>query len=213
MLCSECSKPIVPVLAVDIDGTLGDYHGHFWDFAREWLGVPVPDPADVYRGGGPYGQWFCETYGVDITTFRTIKLAYRQGGLKRTMPVDEHAQGMMYSLAKMAEVWVTTTRPWERYDRVDPDTVEWLRRNSITHDGLLFNEYKIRELYQRVDPQRVVAVLDDEPSVLWEVVQGVPILLRTQYNVEAEWDGVVATSLPEAWRLMTEYLQTWKELI
>src|SRR3982751_2258029 len=131
MLCSQCSKPINPVVAIDIDGTLGDYHGHFWKFARTWLGVPLDDPTDVYRGGDPYSQWFCDTYGVDVATFRTIKLAYRQGGMKRSMPVNEHAQGMMYSLAKMAEVWVTTTRPHDRYDRIDPDTVEWLRRNDI----------------------------------------------------------------------------------
>lgn len=212
MLCSQCSMPINPVVAIDIDGTLGDYHGHFWKFARTWLGVPLDDPTDVYRGGDPYRQWFCETYGVDVTTFRTIKLAYRQGGMKRSMPVNEHAQGMMYSLAKMAEVWVTTTRPHDRYDRIDPDTVEWLRRHGIPYDGLLFDEDKIRELYRRVDAERVVAVLDDEPAVLWEVVQGVPILLRTDYNVETEWDGAYARSLPEAWRLITGHLQHWKEL-
>ena len=206
MLCSECSRVIHPVVAIDIDGTLGNYHGHFWDLRCEWLGVPVPD-ATSYRGGDPYAHWFCDSYGVDITTFRTIKLAYRQGGMKRSMPVHEHSTGMMYSLAKQAEVWVTTTRPHDRYRGIDPDTVEWLRRHDIKYDGLLFDEDKFDELYRRVDAQRVVAVLDDEPGVLWQVVQGVPVLLRTPYNAEAEWDGVQAASLPEAWRL-TQWIPT-----
>jgi 5'(3')-deoxyribonucleotidase len=213
MLCTNCSQPVHPVVAVDIDGTLGDYHRHFQTFAEQWLGYTDERYLIVgsYNGSQPYRNWFCAAYGVDVTTFRMIKLAYRQGGLKRTMPVFEHAEGMMRSLAKRAEVWVTTTRPHDRYDRVDPDTVHWLERNRIPYDGLLFDEHKMHELYRRIDPGRVVAVLDDEPGPLHNVVRGVPILLRTAYNLEAEWDGAAVDTLPGAWAAMDELLQQWEE--
>lgn len=213
MLCTNCNQPVQPVVAVDIDGTLGDYHRHFQMFAEQWLGWTPEQYLIVgcYDGSRPYREWFCEAYGVDATTFRAMKLAYRQGGLKRTMPVYEHASGMMRSLARLCEVWVTTTRPWERYDRVDPDTVEWLRRNDIPYDGLLFDEHKMFELYRRVDAGRVVAVLDDEPVVLDHVGRGEPILLRTAYNREAEWGGAEVSSLPEAWSVIDNLLAKWNE--
>lgn len=211
MLCSNCSQPVRPVVAVDIDGTLGNYHLHFEQFAQGWLGMPGYSVEPVYDGSLPYRDWFGNEFGVDITTFRTIKLAYRQGGMKRTMPAFEHAQGMMASLRRHAEVWLTTTRPAYRYDRVDPDTVAWLEYNSIKYDGLLFDEHKIYELYRRVDAGRVVAVLDDEPAVLDEVVQGLPLLLRTAYNRGAEWYGMSVDSLPAALQAMTRLLTEWNE--
>lgn len=211
MLCTKCSAPVQPVVAVDIDGTLGDYHSHFQLFAEQWLGWTQELDAGSYNGAQPYREWFCAAYGVDATMFRTIKLAYRQGGLKRTMPTYPEAEGMMRSLAKVCEVWVTTTRPWERYDRVDPDTVEWLRRNRIPYDGLLFDEHKMHELYRRVDANRLVAVVDDEPGVLYDVVRGTPILLRTWHNVQAEWDGAQAASLPGCWAIIDRLLQQWME--
>jgi hypothetical protein len=45
--------------------------------------------------------------------------------------------------AEGAEVWLTTTRPHDRFDRVDPDTREWCRRNGINFDGLLYDGDKM----------------------------------------------------------------------
>jgi len=208
MLCTQCSKPVRPVVAVDIDGTLGDYHGHFQQFAEGWLGKAGVH-MDRYTGAEQYSHWFCTTYDVDVTTFRAIKLAYRQGGLKRTMPPHPEAHSMVASLRQRAEVWLTTTRPWERYDRVDPDTREWLRRMGIAYDALLFDEDKIATLYSHVDTARVVAVLDDEPEVLCYVDYGMPILLQTQYNELAWWDGVRASSLPGALFIINQLIDEW----
>jgi hypothetical protein len=100
-----------------------------------------------------------------------------------------------------AEVWLTTTRPHERYDRIDPDTVEWTRRNRIEFDGLLFGHDKLAALADRLDPRRVVAVLDDLPWVLCQVEElglGVPVLRRTRWNRAAAWEGLEYDRLDEA---------------
>jgi hypothetical protein len=211
MLCTKCSEVVHPVVAVDLDGTLGDWHRHFQLFAEDWLGRTQKIEAGHYDGRWRYRVWFCQAYGVDTTTFRAIKLAFRQSGLKRSMPPRPGAVDMMEGLAKLCEVWVTTTRPHDRYDRVDPDTVEWLRRNRIPYGGLLFDEDKVHELYRRVDPGRVVAVLDDEPRVLLSVVRGAPILLRTDYNYEADWNGMTAENLSVAWADIGNLLAQWSE--
>ena len=77
MKCSSCSAPVAPVVAIDIDGTLGDYHQHFIEFAEQWLGVSkfAGDRIAVwklYDGLGPFRDWFTSAYAVDVTTFRSI---------------------------------------------------------------------------------------------------------------------------------------------
>lgn len=191
MLCSRCSEPIKPVVAIDIDGTLAPYHPHFIEFATNWLGYQVANPK--YDGGERFRDWMCRTFGIDLSTFRAIKLAYRQGGLKRTMGTYPDASGLTRRLRDAgAEVWLTTTRPHARYDRIDPDSVEWAQRNHIMFDALLFDENKMSELARRVDPRRVVAVLDDLPWVLEQARiehLGTPILRRTSWNAAAHWTG------------------------
>src|SRR4051812_7630860 len=128
MLCSQCSKRVKPIVAVDIDGTLGDYHSHFLDFARNWIGLDGPEgkvegtaaaQLGLYDGSKQFRKWFESAFGVDKTTYRLIKLAYRQGGMKRTMPPYPE---MIFAVQQWkragAEVWVTTTRPFLRLDGV-----------------------------------------------------------------------------------------------
>jgi hypothetical protein len=201
MLCSRCSEPIKPVVAIDIDGTLAPYHPRFIEFASSWLGYE-PLGREGYTGQPRFREWMCDVYNIDLSTFRAIKLAYRQGGLKRTMGTYPYAAPLVNRLRSAgAEVWLTTTRPHDRYDRIDPDTVEWTRRNHIEFDGLLFGENKMMELARRIDPRRVVAVLDDLPWVL-EQAQierlGTPVLRRTQYNEDTLWDGMEYDHLSDA---------------
>jgi hypothetical protein len=70
------------VVGLDIDGTIGDYHGHFLTFAAAWLGKAMPAPADI-NPGLPLHRHM----RVSKERYRQVKLAYRQGGLKRSMPV------------------------------------------------------------------------------------------------------------------------------
>src|SRR5256885_3623561 len=129
MVWSECSRVVKPVVAIDIDGTIGDYHTHFLTFAEQWLAVGR-NHWD-YHGDENFGDWFCGRYGVDKTIYRQIKLAYRQGGLKRSMPVYSGMVELVREIGSVAEVWLTTTRPYLRLDQVDPDTRFWLERHGI----------------------------------------------------------------------------------
>lgn len=213
MKCSQCSAQVRPVVALDIDGTLGDYHGHFLDFATAYLGHGITGNIDIYNGSIPHRQWFCEAYQVDVTKFREVKLAYRQGGMKRSMPVYRHAAELTRALRLAgAEVWITTTRPWERFDRVDPDTREWLRRNRIDFDGLIYDEDKYEVLARRVEPQRVVAVLDDLPEALSAASRafgaGATLLRRTSWNAGVSW-SVSVSDLATAEAVIKSHLADW----
>jgi hypothetical protein len=178
-------KPQKPVVAIDIDGTIGDYHGWFLQFAEMWLGRPMP-PADKNTGGVPLYKWM----GVSKATYRQCKLAYRQGGLKRGMPCYDGAPDLCRSIRKAGgEVWICTTRPYLRLDNIDPDTRHWLRRNGIQYDGVLFGEHKYRELSKIVDSENIVAVLDDLPPLVEQATAvgvGLVILRNQPYNLGYE---------------------------
>lgn len=164
MKCTVCHAAIKPIVAVDIDGTIGDYYTHFVEFAEGYLGRWLPkawtgDPED----------WE-EYLGIPKDVYRDIKLAYRQGGMKRTMPMIPGADKMMQRFVlEGAEVWITTARPWNRLDSIDPDTQEWLRRNLIPYDHLLYDEDKYQRLFEIVGKDRVCAVLEDLPEQLARV--------------------------------------------
>jgi len=162
MKCTDCNRPVRPVVAVDIDGTIGDYHNHFRSFAEQYLDKRI-DPSWGREYG--YEMEFNEHLGIDKETYRQVKLAYRQGGLKRMMPVFRHYDALFSVLRnENVEVWITTTRPWQRFDSTDPDTRHWLDRHHISYEGLIFDDDKYSRLAEVVGRERIVAVVDDLPE-------------------------------------------------
>ena len=148
-----------PIIALDIDGTLGDYHGHFLRFAEQWYGREMPNPSDI-NPGLPLHKFM----GTSKSTYRECKLAYRQGGMKRSMPVYHGVSELIkfFRHSLKAEVWICTTRPYLRLDNIDPDTRHWLRRNKIQYDGVIWGPHKYRDLAKKVGLDRIALVLDDE---------------------------------------------------
>lgn len=200
-----------PIVALDIDGTLGDYHGHFLRFAEGWVGRAMPAPSEVNNGLPLYRHM-----GVSKATYRQCKLAYRQGGLKRSMPAYPGASELSRALRRAgAEVWICTTRPYLRLDNIDPDTRHWLRRNRIQYDAVLWGEHKYRDLVKSVGLRRVVAVVDDLPQ-LAEQAQGVGIecvYVRDQpYNRYSE-GHVKVEDLDHAQAAILSDIKRWKEWI
>lgn len=159
MKCVECATELRPVVSIDIDGTLGDHHGHFSEFVSSYLGT-LFTPSGSY----PYDVEFSEWLGLDKSTYREIKLAYRQGGMKRLMPVFPGAAETVEALRAMGiDVWIATTRPWLRLDNIDPDTRHWLYRHGIGYDGLVFGDDKYAKLVSLLG-DRIIGALDDLPE-------------------------------------------------
>ena len=217
MRCSNCSIVLTPIVAIDIDGTLGNYHAHLARFAEAYMGMNPGESAryQKYHGAEKFSEWFCREWQVDITTFRQIKLAYRQGAQKRSMPPYTGCTLLVSALRSAgAEVWLTTTRPYLRLDNVDPDTRFWLAKHAIEYDGILYDEDKYKILAERVAPERVVAVLDDLPEQYDAAVdvfgKGVPILRHTIYNRDVR-RATSITGLDEACQVIRPRIDEWKE--
>lgn len=175
----------VPLVALDLDGTLGDYHSHFLEFATNWFGRGFPDPKAINPG---LRLW--QFMGVSHEDYRRCKLAYRQGGLKRWMPAYPGVAQLAEEIHKLGvHLWICTTRPFDRLDNIDPDTREWLRRNDIAYEGLLFGPDKYHELDRQTRGRRtVLAVAEDLPELYADsIALGFFTLLRDQpYNRQVQ---------------------------
>jgi hypothetical protein len=220
MLCTNCSERIRPIVALDVDGVLAQYHEHLVEFIVNYtdqepgLAVPWPGRNGVERIGGEFGDWVCFAWQLDRRTYREIKLAFRQGGQKRFMPVYEGAAELAAAAAEQgAEVWVTTARPYLRLDNVDPDTREWLRRHEIVWNHMVYGEDKYNRLADLVDPLRVVAVLDDLPEMYDQAKTAfgcrVPILHKNAWNRGAEHGRSRVDNLLGAQALIVRAIQNW----
>lgn len=217
-LCSNCQAHVRPVLAVDIDGTLAEYHHSLLNHCIQYLGLP-PGTHQTYDWDG-YGNY--EDYiGISQADYREAKLAYRQGGFKRWAPsypgLPFFTRGVSYLRARYnLEVWVTTTRPWLRLDNVDPDTRFWLDRNFPDYDYLLYDESKYERLVERVDPARIVMVLEDLPDMFLAaracIGMDAPVMVERPHNqhFRARYDRAqTATGLDTAVVLLQERVEKW----
>lgn len=217
MKCSKCSADLKPVVALDIDGTLGPFHEHFLAFAQSYLGISFSqDP--IYDGIGSFKDWFCHWYDVPQSLWKEMKLAYRQGGMKRTMPVYRYAEPLTrYVMGQGAELWLATSRPAYRLDNIDPDTQEWCKRNRIGYDYMLYDDDKYALLAERVDPARVIAVLDDlaemYDAALIRFGPDVPILVKSGWNrsVKRQYE-VPVDSLADSARLIGHRIFEWNRI-
>ncbi len=218
MLCSRCSEVVLPVVALDIDGTLGNYHEHFFKFVEGYLGRKSEEgfTRHTYQGDQPYGEFICDSFKTTMSEFRNAKLAYRQGGMKRTMPAYMDAASLAKEIFPSCDLWVTTTRPYLRVDQIDPDTREWLRRNQIPYDGLLFHEDKYQVLADRVDPRRVVAIVDDLKENLESASdlfgEHIPIQFATPYNRAARFTPYCADHIATI-MAVRKRIQSWEEIV
>src|ERR1700746_3013491 len=206
--------PSKPVVGLDIDGTLGDYHGHFLWFATQWFGRSFPPPDEINPG---LRLW--EFMAIPQHEYRECKLAFRQGGLKRFMPVYPFASELTSRIRKAgAEVWICTPRPYLRLDNIDPDTREWLRRNNIAYDGVIWEKLdgtsKYEYLIKQVGLRRIIAVADDlrEQTADAQRLGIHTIYLRDQpYNRDATVAGFRVKDLSELWLAIEVNIGMWDD--
>jgi hypothetical protein len=203
-----------PVVALDIDGVLGDYHKHFLWFAEQWLGSPMP-PADEVNPGMRLSNFM----GIPHHIYQECKLAYRQGGIKRFMPAYRYAGELTHGIHEAhTQVWLCTTRPYLRLDNIDPDTREWLRRNNIYYDAVIFEglnyEGKYEDLVKQVGLDRIVAAADDLPEQISTLISlGVKkVYIRDQpYNRDSDAYGKRVHDLQFLYELLIKDISDWKE--
>ena len=169
------------VVAVDIDGVLADYPRSFLEFINQELGT-----AYTIDQVTSYDIYSC--LGIPPEVGLSIKNKYRETGQKRFIPVLPGAREFLQRLkAAGYTIVLITARPYEQYSRIYADTLEWLARNDLPYDYLVFHEKKEEYLIDMVGKDAIRFFVDDVAGNANSVSKlGIPCYLITRpYNIEA----------------------------
>lgn len=216
MLCEHCSRVLRPVVVSDIDGTLGQYHRHLCRFIVNYfhLGEAAFAAGLAWDGEGK----LYHALGISKVDYEEAKLSFRQGGMKRNMPLfHDGGPELLREMKELGcDIWYATTRPYQRLDNVDPDTRFWL--DKVVHvpvDGLLFD---LGDKYGKlcrdhVDKARIIGILEDLPEQYdraWEL--GLPVIqVARQHNSGPSASRPLRLDMAHARAVLMAGLQTWKE--
>lgn len=122
----ERRRPRRPVIAVDVDGVLGDTHSAICPIVFDLHGVQLsPDDIVVYD--------FDVADGVKIGPI--IWKAFDDEEFVGSMPVHTGATEMLTELAQLGQVLIVTARPPHTTDW----THSWLSAHSLVFDELLIS--------------------------------------------------------------------------
>lgn len=211
-----------PVVALDVDGTLFDYHRHFLRFAADYFAHDPDDPGYLNYDARIS---MAKHLRVSKQSYRACKLAYRRGQMKRSVPLLPRPLPQAGELTKQlrrwgVDVWLCTTRPYLSHDEVDDATRHSLRRNGVQYQGLIWGEHKYRELVRTIGGGRVAAVLDDLPEMCRQAeVLGLPVAFafrphnKMQYAALREpegWPWLAVETHDETLEWLREQLDKWK---
>lgn len=123
---------------------------------------------------------FYKQLGMGRTVYRECKLAYRMGGMKRSMPVFDNARELTRNVRQRGvRIVAATTRPYLHMSTIDTDTQHWMRRHGLQIDYILYGEHKYRDLVKSVGLERIICAMDDDLSQLAIANRlGVPTIMR-----------------------------------
>lgn len=174
-----------------------------------WTGRDIVWDSDIV---GP----FYKQLGMSKAVYRQCKLAYRMGGMKRSIPMFEGADELSRAIRGAGvAIAACTTRPYLAMSTIDLDTQHWLKRNGIQVDHILYGEHKYRDLVKSVGRNRVVCALDDDLSQLGIATQlGVtPILRRNEANkgYEQELGRLFVSDLKQAQEVILFLIEQHKK--
>lgn len=143
------------IVGVDIDGVLADYPRSFVEFINKELGTDFdPDKITNYN--------IYEELGLSTELGMELKDKYRQSGQKRFIPVIDGAKEMLHGLRDLGyKIVLLTARPYKKYNRIFPDTMEWLEKNGLVYDAIIFDENKEERLLKEFGANRVDFFIDD----------------------------------------------------
>lgn len=150
------------VVLVDIDNVIADYGGDFLRWATN--GQLSPAPSDLTS------LHLNDILQLEEEDYDRLKDEWRSEGHKRDMTMLPGAHGALRRLSEWYDVQLVSSRPVDRYARIDEDTVYWLKRNGLYEyvDGILYAYDKFEAVQAQYEGRRVAAIFDDDPKNLIE---------------------------------------------
>lgn len=126
------------VCGLDIDGVLNFYPDPWVEFLNERLNASFPDLKAV-KASVPY------------QLYKDIKYEYRESGIKENLEVRPGAAELTSILKSLGyTIMILTARPFSKHKTLFKQTANWLTKNGIKYDGIIFGEDKYIQILQYV---------------------------------------------------------------
>jgi uncharacterized HAD superfamily protein/NTP pyrophosphatase (non-canonical NTP hydrolase) len=171
------------ILIVDLDGTICDHAESF----RIWL-------RDVKKEDVPRNissLLMDRDLNINYPRYYALKDEFeRYGGYCKYTLAYADAIDQLHKMA--SEGWfiiLVTSRPSEKYHRIYNDTLNWLLKQNIPFNELLFMKEERLLLAEKLARVNEVIVWEDDPTILrrFATIQGIKVFARIQpYNKDME---------------------------
>ena len=165
------------IVGVDIDGVLAAYPEHFLDFVNRKMNtnykVEELSSYNIY-----------EALDLPNEVTKELKDEFRQSGEKRYIPVLDEAKWFLKTLKKNNyQIVLLSARPYKKYRRIFADTKEWLEKNGLVYDAILWDEDKCSRLIKEFGENSVEFFVEDNLSNANSVANTAKVyLLNKSYN-------------------------------
>ncbi len=124
------------VIVFDIDGVINNYPTCYLDWIYKETKIKYSDMEDIKEK-------------LDIKTYEDLKEKYRLSGVKANQPINNDTVKLMNDLkAEGNTIILYTTRPVNRYKRINSDTLRWLKKNKIPFDAIYWTDFQKEDFYK-----------------------------------------------------------------
>jgi len=122
------------VCYLDIDGVLNNYPECWLDFVRSKLPQRSGRYPEIMR------DLNLVKANLSYQGYKNLKWEYRESGYKTTIPITPMASAITYDLHQMGyHIVIITARPVKEHPSLFKQTMDWLQKNKIEFDDLIFD--------------------------------------------------------------------------
>lgn len=144
------------IAGIDIDGVLADYPERFISYVNEKIGTSfkVEDLKE-------YNLYEAIT-DVPTDVMLDLKDEFRKSGELKNMKVMDGAKNFLYKLKdNNYHIVLLSARPYKEYKRIFADTQEWLDKNNLLYDAILWDEDKCNRLIREFGNEKIEFFVED----------------------------------------------------
>lgn len=121
---------------LDLDGVLNNYPKCWLNFLWE----NYPDRKFIREYINDLNKI---KHQIPYQVYKDLKWEYRESGYKENIPADTNAEMLCAKLNSMGfHICIITSRPIKEHPSLFKQTVNWLNKNHIYYDDLIFDEDK-----------------------------------------------------------------------
>lgn len=166
------------VVGVDIDGVLADYPDCFIDYVNDKVGTDFKaEDLDQYN-------LYEAITDIPTEVMKGLKHEFRKSGELKKVGVLPGAKEFLQSLKnKGYKIVLLSARPYKEYRRIFADTKEWLDKNGLVYDAILWDEDKLNRLIREFGENNVSFFVEDNLKNANSISKSTKVyLLNKSYN-------------------------------